>query len=271
MTFCACGVDAAYVVVSRYKLQKITETIALTLTSKLKAQTQGAKNIEELNLIAYNFESLYSKPSSGFWGFDVKSIEYKEDEKGDVKLKLTVDADITTYYLRFLGIGKITLMSNAYAKGETKEYTMDDFNADNTTKITFNETLTDKSGVDISVVYDGDYFIFGGLNDNNNNIVWTDLGEKTTGTYASEYIGNNISASLISGSSDFDLGKQGTDETGLLKHIKIYKAKGQTGGESSSEITNENESGGNMTPSETLNPPVIKILNSVSLIRKNLY
>ncbi len=229
LVFSICAIDAGHVVVSRYKVQKVTETIALYMASYLNSKPAGERTKDALEPLKERFEDLYSASLSGFYNFKITDIELK-NETTEPKLKISTEANIPTLFLKYAGIGVIRILQVSYAKAESSDMTMIDSDVNSYT-FEANDIITDKNGDDISVKYEGDYFIFAGLKGHDDEILWSDLSYATDNVKKTFDItlGGDASFNLVcvekgSGEAPYDFSRTDEKTIGLVKYIKIYKA-----------------------------------------------
>lgn len=268
LVFCICAIDAGHVVVSRYKAQKVTETLVLYMTSYLNSKPVEERNQDALEPLKERFESLYSASMDGFYSFRVTNIELK-NETTEPKLKISTEANIPTLFLKYAGIGILKIMQVSYAKVENVDMSMID---SDTNSYTFeaNEIVTDKRGDDIKVKYDGDYFIFAGIKSTGGEIFWTDLSYATKDVKKSYTITSEEGAhtlGCIEKDAAYDFSRTDEKTIGFIKYVKIYKAN------CSEDLTLADESAAESADSETVAvaAPEVTILNSVKLIRRSQF
>ena len=162
LVFCICAIDVGYTVTSRYKTQKITETIALYMASYLNSLPETKKTKESLNPLKERFESLYSDYNlAGNYRFEITEIEPKFDATS-VKIKVTTQTSIPTLFLRYAGIGIIKVVQTSYAS--TYQFSLEEIeNDENSYTFKAKEIITDKNGNDLEISYNRPYLIFAGL------------------------------------------------------------------------------------------------------------
>ncbi len=121
LLLCSFGTDAAYVILSRYKLQKITEYVAAEFaSSKARDADYNIKTEEEEKQradIKLKYEAIYNVMGSGIMVFKITDMEYKADrinKEAVVKVKTT--SKVMPAFLRFVGVREIIVHSTAYAK-----------------------------------------------------------------------------------------------------------------------------------------------------------
>jgi len=227
LVFCICAIDAGHVVVSRYKVQKATETLALYMVSYLNAKPPEERNAAVLDPIKERFERLYSASMNGFYSFKITDIELK-NETTTPKIKISTEANIPTLFLKYTGIGIIKIMQVSYAKAETFDMALVD---SDTNSYTFEagDIITDKSGEDINVKYDGDYFIFAGLKNAAGEMFWSDISYAAKAGVKKDFtitLEGDMAHKIgcIEKSSDFDFSNTDEKTIGFIKYVKIYKA-----------------------------------------------
>lgn len=125
---CSFGTDAAYVILSRYKLQKITEYIAMEFAaSKARDADNTVKTEDEekkRKSIQTKYESIYNAGGSGILVFKITNMDYKADRVNEeVVVKVKTTSKVMPAFLRFAGVKEIIIHSNAYAK--TNRVTID--------------------------------------------------------------------------------------------------------------------------------------------------
>ena len=121
LLLCAFGTDAAYVILSRYKLQKITEYVAMEFASSKARDANYTVKTEEENEkreeIQQKYESVYNVIGSGVMIFKITNMDYKANrinKEAVVKVKTT--SKVMPAFLRFVGVKEIIIHSTAYAK-----------------------------------------------------------------------------------------------------------------------------------------------------------
>ncbi len=261
--FCICAIDAGYIVAARYKAQKITETTALYMVSVLNSKPAEERTAKTLQDIKDGLEDLYSD-FSGYSGFKISGIQIK-NETTNPKIKIVTETYTPTMFLRYVGIGLIKIIQTSYAKSYEETMQLVKSDPDSYTYKT-GDIITDKNGNDIKVDYSGDYFIFAGLEDFDKQIHWAQIGSMTKDNKKTYHISNtalNYKAQCISnkGETFFDLSSDPDKTIGLVKYIKIYKADCTDNKDNSADLPQAE-----ITPSSD---PVVTILNSVKLIKRN--
>ncbi len=298
---CICAIDAGYVILTRYKVQKVTETTALYMASYIKSKPAEERNPASLNNIKEKIQNLYSnKDLSGYTGFKITDIELKNADINP-KIKITTETYTPALFLRFFGLGIIKIHQTSYATSEENKIPLQE---SDTKSYTFksNDIITDKTGDDIKINYDSDYLIFAGLEDYNGKIRWADIGSKTDSKKTKVTITNGASGyeayCINKGETAFDFSKESDEIIGLARYIKIYKTEcnketeeiktdtpapdtsSPDDSEKSEDITPEPDDTKEKSPTgddtedpeETtteLNEPVVTILNSVRLIKRS--
>ncbi len=303
LVFCICAIDAGHVVVSRYKVQKVTETIALYMASYLNSKPTEERTKEALEPLKERFEDLYSASMNGFYTFKITDIELK-NETTEPKVKISTEANIPTLFLKYAGIGVIRILQASYAKAETSDMTLID---SDTNSYTFEaaDIVTDKRGDDIKVKFGGDYFIFAGIKNSAGEIFWSDLSYATGGAkknfnitldgdtaYALGCVEKGESASVSDSSLGYDFSRTDDKTIGFIKYVKIYKAdcakelappvEGTEGEgeevlpgveagteEGKEAAASEGEEGAGPSVPVATSAPEVTVLNSVRLIRKS--
>lgn len=116
LVLCSFGTDAAYVILSRYKLQKVTESIALEFASSKSKSLTGEENADECREIAQKYDNLYNVMGSGVVVFNITDMEYKADRQdNEVIVKVATTSRVMPAFLRFVGVKRITIYAVAYA------------------------------------------------------------------------------------------------------------------------------------------------------------
>ncbi len=129
LMLCSFGTDACYVILSRYKLQKITEAVAFEYASSLARNLEGTplsqteKN-NKCTFIKDVYQSIYNSQNSGILVFKINNMEYKEntDDKTLV-VKVDTTARVLPAFLRFVGVKEILIHGVSFAKSERIEIT----------------------------------------------------------------------------------------------------------------------------------------------------
>ena len=277
--FSICAIDAGYVITTRYKSQKITETLALYMVSKLKTLPKEERTLESLDDIKEKFQNLYTNLDE-YYKFEISDIQLKDTDTNP-KIKLITTTYTPTLFLKYAGIGLIKVLQTSYAKSEEYDMPLFEFDENSYTYKT-NDIITDKNGDDIKINFDNDYFIFAGIEDDGKNLHWAEIGSMTEGPKTKFQISNNgkdyTAYCINQGESTFDFPKNPMSSIGLAKYIKIYKAKCNDTEATLDESTttpdietaqdDTTEAG---TPEETTDEPVVTILNSVKLIKGNSF
>lgn len=176
LMLCSFGTDAAYVILSRYKLQKITEAVAIEYaTTKARdydyTPNQAAENLARDKMIK-KYESIYNVIGSGVLVFDINKLEYKSNRPNkETVVKVETTSKVLPVFLRFVGVREIILHSNAYAKTNriTLEETIQsdaDFGSGSKgfvfgryansqeTKVNFDAPFLEKSGIKVTKAAD---------------------------------------------------------------------------------------------------------------------
>lgn len=271
LIFCICAIDTGYAVTARYKTQKTTETIALYMASYLNSLSDDKRTAENLNSIKEHFENLYSDYDiSGNYKFEITEIDVKSGIEYPVKIKVTTETSIPTKFLRYAGIGIIKIIQNSYAAAapsDLKEVDSDE----NSYTYKADEIITDKTGSDISIAYNKDYFVFAGLKANagteNEQIYWADMGIYSNDSDKKHYTIENASSSydtwcISKTNTEYDFSSDKNKAIGLAQYVKIIKADSCTPDDLTAEPDTE-------TGTET--KPVVTALNSVRLINRKTF
>ena len=121
LMLCSFGTDAAYVILSRYKLQKITEYVAMEFaSSKARDANNTIKTEEEEKQreeIVSKYESVYNIIGSGVMVFRITNMDYKADRVNkEVVVRVKATSKVMPAFLRFVGVKEIIIHSTAYAK-----------------------------------------------------------------------------------------------------------------------------------------------------------
>ena len=74
LVLCSFGTDAAYVILSRYKLQKITESLALEYASSKSKDINGTEDENACRDIAQRYNNLYNIMGSGVVVFKINQM-----------------------------------------------------------------------------------------------------------------------------------------------------------------------------------------------------
>lgn len=227
--FSICAIDAGYVVTSRYKTQKLTETAALYMVSVLNSLPVDKRDEDAIKNIKDNFEKLYSSTKiSGYQSFKITDIQIK-DKLTHPKIKISTETIIPPLFLRYAKIGMIKIRQTSYAKSmeETIPY-----EPSLSRKKYFTHKaktpFTDKTGYDLKIEHTGGYFAFAGLMDSNGEIRWAEIGSLSSGaktefTLKDKVTGDSFKAYCIEDSNSFDLNSDPTKTIGLVKYLRIYE------------------------------------------------
>lgn len=295
LVFCICAVDVGHTVTSRYKTQKITETISLYMASYINSLSLDNRNKDSLTQIKKNFETLYSNNEiTGNYKFKISDIEIHANDSS-VKIKVATETSIPTLFLRYAGFGTINIKQISYAKATQVQ--MPEIDSDeNSYTFKAKEIITDKKGNDVEIIYNGDYLVFAGLDIKEKEPVWIDIGSLSNNEAKIPFIisntDSNYNALCISGNSSFDFANDPNKTIGLAQYIKIIKVDNckaqdtELDSESSDTIETEpespdisesNQENSEETENSTDNEetgikgddPVVTILNSAKIIRKS--
>ncbi|MCD8023980.1 MAG: hypothetical protein LUE64_00405 [Candidatus Gastranaerophilales bacterium] len=118
----AFGIDGAYVILSRYKLQKITEAIAFEYAAALASDVDGSGASEEdrdsyCEDIKTRYKSIYNLQASGVTVFEISNMEYKMDTTNDeAAVRVYTTSAVLPAFLRFAGVKRIVIYARACAK-----------------------------------------------------------------------------------------------------------------------------------------------------------
>lgn len=128
------GTDMAYTVLARYKLQKVTESVAAECVSVLATSSdyQRMSDIEinnNIRDIVNQYKDIYKSAASDLNGLIIDRIEYKlipddpttPDRDDSAVLKVSAEASVYPVFLRFVGVNGIKVYAISYAKTERKE------------------------------------------------------------------------------------------------------------------------------------------------------
>ncbi len=267
LVFCVCSIDAGYTIAARYKTQKITETIALYMASYLNSLPKDKKTEENLNDIKVNFENLYSDYElSGYYSFEIKEINIKSSPD-TVKIKVETETSAPSLFLKYAGIGTIKISQNSYAIAEPSN--LKENNSDDNSYIyKAKDIITDKKGDDIEIKYNKSYFVFAGLktgkNNDNSDILWTDIGIFSDDNNKKPYSIKGISESynlwcISKEDTKYDFSKNKDKTIGLLQYIKIIE-------------TNDCENPAMKTEKNTSDiKPLVTVLNSAKIISREKF
>ncbi len=216
VTLASFAVDSSFFVLTRFKLQKATETTAMAAASYLKEGTVQTKTPEIFKLFqAKGSELEHAKIMSIQEGTaTINSVPYPA-----VKIETQVHAP--THFLRLAGLSYVTFEARAYAVSKTEVY-----NKTSGDTIELNQILTDKTGEDFTINLDSGYFIFGGFKDSAGNIMWQDLGCKAQAATVPTSVGGK-QYNLICSDSSFDLSKTCANDTvaGSVQFIKVFRTE----------------------------------------------
>ena len=121
LLLCSFGTDAAYIILSRYKLQKITEYVAIEFaSSKARDANNTIKTEEEEKQreeIRTKYEAIYNVSGSGVILFKITNMDYKADRVNhEVVVRVKTTSRVMPAFLRFVGVKAIVIHSTAYAK-----------------------------------------------------------------------------------------------------------------------------------------------------------
>ncbi len=239
LAFCAFGIDMAYVTLNRAKLQRATETTALASVGEYKNSGIDKSEIF-FNLFKSKFDIMKNAK--------LDEVVYKNEDKGIKKIKIRTSLISPTFFLRFAGVGKINIKANSYA--QTYELIIEDKKSSDT--IELNDLVTNKNGYDIKIETENlpeGYFIFAGMKNKDNVLMWADIGCKTDAQKTSIQKGLNNYTLIKSNEALYDIGKDCEEQTNtnVLTHLRLY-SNSQNATDYSFKIT---------------------VLNNVKLITKN--
>lgn len=209
IVFCAFGLDTAFVVLDRFKLQKATETVALASAAYLNSGAVDPNLPSEVLQI------------HGLPAASIKTFETKYED-GSHKVRITTEMPAETYFLRFVGVGYVVLKATSAAKTFTQIPENQKFGE----AIELNPLLTDKRGEDFSVESPYGYYVFAGI-DSDAGIMWEDVGCKANVTTTDRTVGLKEFKAICENAS-FDLSqpcdyKPYSDSIGVVKYIRVYK------------------------------------------------
>ena len=239
LAFCAFGIDMAYVMLNRTKLQRATETTALASIAEYKNTNEDKSDI---------YFNLFKSKIDTIKNAKLEEIEYKEDQDGTKKVRIKTSVYIPTFFLRFTGVGRINIKANSYAKAE--EVIINDKKSADI--IELNELVTNKNGYDLKIettnISNG-YFIFAGIKNNDNVYKWADIGCKSDSATTITQKGLNNYSLVNSNSTLIDLEKTCEPQINVnaFTHLKFF-TNTQIQGDYTFKVT---------------------ILNNVKLITKN--
>ena len=281
--FSICAIDAGYIILTRYKTQKTTETTALYMASYIKSIPTAQRNPIALDNIKERIQNLYSnKKLTGYNSFKITNIELKNVDTNP-KIKITTETYTPVLFLRFFGLGITKILQTSYAIAE--EWQMPLYAYD-TNSYTFksNNIITDKTGNDIKINYDNNYLIFAGLEDYDGKINWADISTKTDNKKTKVTVTNGTTSyeayCINEAASTFDLSKDTEKTIGLVEYIKIYKVESSNESEEPPEgckdmanLPYDTDKIHETKDTEDIesegNEPIVTILNSVRLIKKS--
>ncbi len=122
-TLCAFGVDMALIVLSRYKLQKITDYVALEYASvKMSDMQLNSSDLENSCKSVYEkYEKVYNQLGVlELMNFKIVNMSYKiNSDTNEVAVKVQTTSNAMPIFLRFIGITKIIVHANSYAMSNT--------------------------------------------------------------------------------------------------------------------------------------------------------
>ena len=117
------GTDTAYIALSRFKLQKATENIALEYASSV-----GSKigNSEQLDAACKKMQKeksiIFNQEAFGLAGFNIDSMEYRyNDTEKEAYVVVRTSANVYPAFLRFIFVRGIKVYSIVCAKSEKIE------------------------------------------------------------------------------------------------------------------------------------------------------
>jgi hypothetical protein len=196
------AIDSSFFVLTRFKLQKATETTAMAAASYLNEGNAQTKTQE--------FFKLFQSKGSELEHAEVVSVtEGKVSIDGNQYPAVGIETEVNapTYFLRMLGLSYIKFKAHAYAVSKTVAY-----NQVSGDTIELGDILTDKNGPDFSVGIDNGYFIFGGVKDGDDNVMWQDLGCKALVGSTPTLVGSK-EYKLVCANSSFDLSQTCVNDT----------------------------------------------------------
>lgn len=127
LMLCSFGTDAAYVILSRYKLQKITEAVAIEYAaSKARNAYDHIETDEEkaaaCSEIRNKYVDIYNVIGSGVLVFDITNMSYKADRTQDkIVVKVEATSKVLPAFLKFVGVREIIIHSRACASSSRIE------------------------------------------------------------------------------------------------------------------------------------------------------
>ncbi len=112
------GTDSAYVILTRFKLQKITEAIALEYASSLAYAPNGTQQPNSCDEIKEQYINAYSNELSGILGLTTDQMAFKNINDDKTLVRVSTTSRVVPAFLRFIGVQGIEVHSIAYAKTE---------------------------------------------------------------------------------------------------------------------------------------------------------
>ncbi len=222
LAFCAFGIDMAYITLNRAKLQRAVETTALASVSEYK--NSGIDKSD-------NFFNLFKSKFDIMKNAKLDSVQYKNGDDDTKKIKVSATLTSPTFFLRFAGVGKIDIKANSYA--QTYEFVIDDKQSGDT--IELNDLITNKNGYDLKIettnLPDG-YFIFAGIKNKDDVIMWADIGCKADVSSTQVQKGLNNYDLITSNNAKYDFEKECEPQKNInaLTHLKFYTASESASG-----------------------------------------
>ncbi len=210
------AVDASFFVLTRFKLQKATETTAMATASYLKQGTAQTQAPEIFKLFqAKGSELEHGKITN------IKEGTVSIEGTTHPAVEIETQASAPTHFLRIVGLSHITFNAKAGAVSIEKVY-----NKSAGDTIELNEILTDKNGSDFKISLDSGYFVFGGFKGEDSSTMWQDLGCKASAGFIPTLVGGR-EYNLICADSSFDLSEDCPDGTkaGSMEFIKVFRTE----------------------------------------------
>ena len=237
------GTDTAYIVLSRFKLQKITEALALEYASSLAPSINNNTNSNQHGIIRNQYQRIYDSKLSGLIALQITGMRYKRilDKNGIITktvVEVSTTASVLPAFLRFIGTKGIQIHSLAHAKTEKTVYSdsTDIAGGKYYAEFNLNDIMTNKTmgqgdfalNFKYSDNENGGYFVFGSYKVNNR---WTDLGYAANSSLQNKI--ENIGLCINSSNQNpvtFNLSTDNkTTLNGFTKRvnkIRVYKSNG---------------------------------------------
>lgn len=117
------GTDTAYIALSRYKLQKATENIALEYASSVGSEIENSTRLDDTcKKIQKEKHTIFNQGAFGLANFNIDSMEYKyNDTEKEAYVVVRTSANVYPAFLRFIFVRGIKVYSIVCAKSEKIE------------------------------------------------------------------------------------------------------------------------------------------------------